>query len=62
MSKDAKLKNWPMPKDVKFQDWGDTKVGSSDSKPQIDDTKSGIEKMQSHNKGVVSRQTPKKFG
>lgn len=62
MSKKPTMKNWPMPKDVKMENWGETEVGSSDSKPQIDDTKSGIEAMQKNNKGVSSRQTPKKFG
>jgi hypothetical protein len=53
-------KKWPMPKDVKNENWGMTKAGSSDTK--IDDTKANIEKQQSHNDKVVSRQTPKKFG
>jgi hypothetical protein len=62
MSKEPKMKNWPMPKDVKYSDWGETKVGSVESSPEIDDTREGIEKMQMHNQKISRRQTPKKFG
>ncbi len=51
-----------MPKDVKYSDWGETKVGSVESSPEIDDTREGIEKMQMHNQKISRRQTPKKFG
>ena len=54
------LKNWPMPKDVKEQNWGYTKGGTTDSK--IDDSKRGIDGMEAFNRGKISRQTPKKFG
>ena len=37
------LKNWPMPQDVKHENWGYTAAGTSDNK--IDDTKSMIDGM-----------------
>jgi hypothetical protein len=52
-------KKWPMPGEVRQQNWGTTKGKLSDSK--IDDTKAGVEKTQAHNDKVTSRQTPKKF-
>lgn len=54
------LKNWPMPQEVKTENWGYTAAGTSDNK--IDDTKSMIDGMTKHNDKIVSRQTPKKWG
>jgi hypothetical protein len=56
------LKNWPMPKDVKHENWGLSEVGTRSSESAIDDTRAGIEKMQKANKKISERQTPKKWG
>lgn len=56
------MKNWPMPKDVKEQNWGLSEVGTKSSDSAINDTREGIEKMQKANKKITERQTPKKWG
>lgn len=51
-----------MPKEPKHEDWGMTQQGEKAKDSDIDDTRSEVESMESHNSKILGRQTPKKFG